>query len=58
MGLGAGVVPERTPPLWLETVISGSQHRMAWRTLDLALEGLTTDEPGGVQPQISCQGKC
>ena len=57
-GWEPGVIPERTPPLWLETVISDSQDRMAWRTLILALEGLTADEPGGLQPQISFQGKC
>ena len=54
-----GVVLEGgTPPLWVEKVISNSRYRMPWRTLVLALEGLTTNEPGGLKPQISRQGKC
>ena len=54
-----GVVLERgAPPLWLEKVISNSWYRMTWRTLVLSLECLTTNQPGGLKPQISCQGKC
>ena len=50
-----GVVLERgAPPLWLEKVISNSRYRMTWRTLVLALEGLTTNQPGELGKFLYC----